>query len=63
MMYFGHMLTSTNEGTYILFKKYLENRTGDLLIIVQVAHTKIQNKIYTIKANITQDFNWKLKVL
>ena len=62
MMHFGHTSISTNEGAHTLFKKYLEDRTGDLLTIVQAAHTKIQDK-NTIKANIAQDFNRKLKVL
>ena len=57
--YFRHKCTSTNEDAYVILKKYLQDRTGDLLIVISAAHTKIQGEIHEIRGNMAKDFDRK----
>ena len=41
LIHFDQKITSANEGAHARLKEYLINSTGDMLIVVSKAHTKI----------------------
>ena len=57
--HFDDKSTSTNKGAHAVLKDYLQDGTCDLLTVVSAAHTKIQNEVYNIRANLAQSFNRK----
>ena len=57
--HFGHKCTSTNEGAPAILKKYLQDRTGDLLTVISAAHTKIQGEIHEVRGDMAKDFDRK----
>ena len=61
--HFGHKSTSTNEGAHAILKKYLQDRTGNLLTVISAAHTKIQSEIHEIQGVIAKDYNRKPEYL